>query len=213
MKIKICGLCLPQQIQNFDQLKAGFLGMIFYAPSPRYILAKLNLNQIKQIECKNAQKVAVFVDENIDIIDKILTETHIKTVQLHGTEAPKLCAILKQNKVSVIKTFSVHDDNLFPANIADYNQVCDYFLFDTKSYQKGGSGLKFNWDILFNLDIKKPFFLSGGIGFNDFNRILMSEIIKHPYFSGLDINSRFEWTPGLKNTNKVYQFISSLEAN
>ncbi len=211
MKIKVCGLCLPFQIGQFDLIGADFLGMIFYKPSPRYILNKIRLSEIQEISTQSAQKVAVFVDEDLEIMQTILAASKTTTVQLHGAESVDLCDSLKQKNYTVIKAFNVGSHQIFPQNISAYNKVCDYFLFDTQSTSKGGSGRKFNWDILFNLDIETPFFISGGIELNDLDFILSSNIINHPHFFGIDINSRFEWLPGLKKTNQVQQFIDSIK--
>lgn len=189
MKLKICGMKYSENIQKVATLLPDYLGFIFYEKSPRFFNGKL-----PELS-KSIQKVGVFVNAPIsDILQKI-NEYNLQVVQLHGNESPEICEILKIINIQVIKVFSVDDSFNFEA-IQPYETVCDYFLFDSKGQNPGGNGTTFNWQILEKYPSKKPFFLSGGIGLEELKRI---KELNLPIYA-IDVNSKFETEPGLKNT-------------
>ncbi len=154
-----------------------------------------------------AKKIGVFVDKDFELIMNTIKEYQLKAVQLHGKESPELCRKLLKSDLEVIKAFAV-DDDFEPSVLSDYSDSCSYFLFDTKTHKHGGSGKKFNWDILQSLDYSLPFFLSGGIGPEDANAI---RSLRLNNLIGIDLNSRFEDAPAIKNFDKLSAFIKEIK--
>lgn len=203
MNIKVCGITELKQLQQLEGLDMDFAGMIFYKESPRYIGNKLSAKEVKKADF-DLKKTGVFVNpELIDVLDAI-DEYGLEVVQLHGDESPEMCDDLS-TEVEVIKAFRVTDDTDIDEMVAEYDAVCDYYLFDTGGLKEtlGGTGKQFDWAILNKAKIEKPFFLSGGIGVEDVAKI---KAFKHPDFFGVDINSRFETEPGVKDMAKLLQF-------
>jgi len=203
MNIKVCGITEMKQLQQLEGLNIDFAGLIFYKESPRYIGDKISKTELKKADF-DLKKVGVFVNpEMIDVLDAI-DEYGLDVVQLHGDESPEMCEDLS-SEVEVIKVFSIRDGKEdIDKMVADYDAVCDYYLFDKATdYTIGGTGQQFDWGILTKAKIEKPFFLSGGIGVEDAAKI---KAFKHPDFFGVDINSRFEKEPGIKDMSKVLQF-------
>jgi phosphoribosylanthranilate isomerase len=201
MKVKICGIKNVEEIQRIDsKCEPNYIGLIFHQPSSR------NFDESSIIAQSNAKRVGVFVDQKEEyILDKI-KKYHLKVVQLHGNESPELCYRLTAF-VTVIKAFSV-DDNYSFNSTSPYSKACKYFLFDTAvKGQHGGTGKKFNWHKLSEYTGKNRFFLSGGIGPDDFEAILS---IKHPKFFAVDLNSQFEDAPGIKNEKQLNNFIQNV---
>lgn len=203
MKIKVCGMRNTENILSLLALKPDFVGFIFYNKSKRFVTDFPQVNFHKGIK-----KVGVFVNETIDEVLKKVTEYQLDCIQLHGNESVKYCnkirlsKLVSESNVKIIKAFSV--DEKFNFNTTnEYQEVCDYFLFDTKGINYGGNGVKFNWGILQKYEGKTPFLLSGGITKKDADEI---KIIKHSAFEGIDINSGFEIEPGLKNINDIKEF-------
>ena len=199
MKLKICGMKFYDNILQTAALLPDYLGLIFYEKSSRYfdgILPELP---------KSVQKTGVFVDENYTNIVQKIDQYHLQCVQLHGKESPELCQKL-QDHALVIKVFSI--GNTFDFNILiPYEKSCDFYLFDTKGPLKGGNGVPFDWSVLGQNPSKKPYFLSGGISINDLGEI---KKLAFPTLYGVDINSRFEQEPGLKNIELLREFKSKL---
>ncbi len=190
MKIKICGMKYPENILEVSQLLPDYLGFIFYEKSSRYFDGK-----IPKIP-KTIKKVGVFVDSTFDEIISKIEKYDLDLIQLHGNETPKFCKNFKNSNVEIIKVFSVDDD--FEFNVLEhYEQVCDYFLFDTKGKLHGGNGVTFNWQILENYKSKKPLFLSGGIGIEEIE--LVKALQCNVSIHAIDVNSKFEIELGLKN--------------
>ncbi len=188
IKIKICGMKYTNNIVEVSHLQPDYLGFIFYEKSTRYfdgILPNIS-NSIK--------KVGVFVNETEENIITKIKKYHLDLVQLHGNELPELCKNLQINDVEIIKVFSVDDDFNFK-ELEKYETVCDYFLFDTKGKLHGGNGYAFDWNILKKYKSEKPLFLSGGIGIEEIAKIKQLNL---PIYA-IDINSKFELQPGLKN--------------
>ncbi|WP_299224939.1 phosphoribosylanthranilate isomerase [uncultured Psychroserpens sp.] len=197
MKLKVCGMKYKDNINEVAQLQPDYLGFIFYEKSKRYFES-----QIPQLP-KSIKKVGVFVNAEIDHIIAMINKHSLNTIQLHGQETPKLCKYLQENGIGVIKVFSINNNFNFSV-LKPYEDVCDYFLFDTKGELPGGNGYTFNWDILNNYPSSKPFFLSGGIGLNEIKKLKdfkKNEASKYCY--AIDVNSQFEIKPGYKNTNEL----------
>lgn len=208
MNIKVCGITEMKQLQQLEGLNIDFAGLIFYKESPRYIGDKISKSELKKADF-DLKKAGVFVNpEMIDVLDAI-DEYGLDVVQLHGDESPEMCEDLS-SEVEVIKVFSIKDGKEdIDKMVADYDAVCDYYLFDKATdYSIGGTGQQFDWTILSKAKIEKPFFLSGGIGVEDAAKI---KAFKHPDFFGVDINSRFEKEPGIKDMGKVLQFRQALK--
>lgn len=205
MLIKICGLREPKNIDEIIQLEPDMIGFIFYKNSPRYA-KKVDKKYLKTIP-KSIKKVGVFVNEKLENILTIIRNYSLDAVQLHGSENHELCKILKEEaNIIVIKVFSIMDAYNFKVT-KEYEDVVDYFLFDTKTDLYGGSGKKFNWKILNEYRGTKDFILSGGIELSDAKAIRK---IKHPRMIGLDLNSKFEIKPGLKNLTLLKEFLYEL---
>ena len=204
VKIKICGMRDAENMRQIAALAPDFFGLIFYPKSPRFIsVAEAeNLPHFPEI-----RRVGVFVNENSEVILETAVKAKLSFVQLHGDESPAFCLELKKrnSELRIIKVFNIGAD--FDARVLkDYEAVCDYFLFDTKTDKRGGSGEIFDWTILQNLDLQKPFFLSGGIGAeNVFEAIAACENL--PLFA-LDFNSRIESAAGVKSfamVNEIFR--------
>lgn len=202
MNIKVCGITDMKQLQQLDGLDIDFAGLIFYPDSPRYVAGKLSPKDVKKADF-DIRKTGVFVNpELIDVLDAI-DEYGLQVVQLHGDESPGLCEDLSA-EVEVIKAFRIRGNEDINALVAPYDAVCDYYLFDTGGLKEsfGGTGQQFDWGLLAGARIEKPFFLSGGIGVEDLARI---RAFKHPDFFGVDVNSKLEISPGVKDMSKVLQ--------
>ncbi|MDR0428294.1 MAG: phosphoribosylanthranilate isomerase [Dysgonamonadaceae bacterium] len=205
MKIKVCGMKYPDNIKEVNQLPIDMMGFVFYDKSPRYI-DNLSPDVMKTIN-PEIRRTGVFVDASIEKIQEAVYRYSLDIVQLHGNESPEFCQSLKQNDIKLIKAFSIEVPEDFNPTKLYENQI-DYFLFDTKTAQYGGSGRKFDWEILSFYQGNIPFILSGGINESDTDRI---KNIKHPAFAGIDLNSRFELSPGLKDIKKLNKFVQHIK--
>lgn len=205
LKIKICGMREPENITEVAALNPDFMGFIFYPSSPRYAGLTLNAETLHKIS-PPIIKTGVFVNEDFSSIIRSVEKFFLDCVQLHGNETQDLCYRLKETGIRVIKTFSISAKHNFK-DCSDFIACTDYFLFDTSTSVFGGSGNKFNWKELNKYDLDHPFFLSGGISPNDFNNL---HEVGNPSFYGIDLNSRFEIKPGLKETAILKKFISEI---
>jgi len=227
LKIKLCGLTDIANIREADALDVMMLGFIFYPKSKRYVGSSFSVPQ-----GLSAKKTGVFVDASVAEIERIVNENQLNAIQLHGHESPTMCKSLKREDLMVIKAFGI--DHYFDFKIVEpYLSVVDLFLFDTATAGKGGSGKKFDWHLLEKYTYEKPFLLSGGIGPEDAGlvnafrhtslRHLVSSCVPdekglspchpsllHPSLYGIDLNSRFEDQPGIKNIEQLKQFINTL---
>lgn len=200
--IKICGMADTAIMKNLADMEIDMLGFIFYPRSPRYVAGKIDPANIAALP-EHICKAGVFVNEDELVMEQLATQYHLDTLQLHGSETPQTCQKLKAKGFSIIKAFNLTKKNDFEA----YAPYCDYFLFDTPSEQHGGTGAKFDWSLLDTYQGKVPFLLSGGIGPYDAEEILE---ISHPMLAGVDINSQFETSPGIKNIEQIKKFIHKL---
>jgi phosphoribosylanthranilate isomerase len=203
LKIKVCGMKYTANREAVEKLPVDWLGFIFYAPSKRFV----GTDPERFLFDAEKPKVGVFVDENAFEILALAKNLGFEWVQLHGRENPKTCQLLKRQGLKIIKAFSV-DENFDFETTLPYEKVANYFLFDTKTENHGGSGKKFNWAVLDKYDGHIPFFLSGGIGPSDAEEILK---INHPKLTGVDVNSGFEDEPGIKNMDKLKKFIEEIK--
>ena len=206
MKLKVCGLTKMDQIQELISLNVDFLGFIFYEKSPRFVLNHLSLVEISEINHQG--KVGVFVNETVEKIAEISEKAKLNFIQLHGDEDEEFILSLSQRlskDVKIIKVFRVGTQNL---KLETWNlEQIDYFLFDTDSKAFGGTGQTFDWQILNEIEIPKPYFLSGGISLENIHQL--ATINQQPI--ALDINSKFETEPGIKDLEKIKTFKSLLK--
>lgn len=216
MNIKVCGITDLKQLQELDAMEIDFVGLNFYKGSPRYVVDKIFPEEIKNGDF-TIKKVGVFVNESLEKIMSVVDDYGIDIVQLHGDETPPLCSQLSQG-IEVIKAFRLNDKTTsIEELIEQYDDACDYYLFDAGGYSSpfeikkgatfGGSGKQFNWELLNGKRIEKPFFLAGGIGLPDAVKV---KTFDHPDFFAVDINSRFEVSPGLKDLDMVRMFAQVL---
>src|SRR5690606_9659775 len=191
--IKICGLMKPANIDEVLSLNPQYIGFIFYPSSSRFV-GELDQEYIKSL--KNVKKTAVFVNATVDAIVEIVKKYQFDAIQLHGNESAAFCQDLKERTgLEIIKAFGI--DSEFDFNqLEAYLLNVDYFLFDTKTSRYGGSGNVFNWDVLKKYSYDKPYFLSGGIGPDNFSD---AYTFKDERLYAVDLNSRFESAPGIKN--------------
>lgn len=210
MKIKVCGMKYYQNISDLTSLDIDMMGMILYPKSARYVgnISEYEVSKIHySLSARNIKKVGVFVNSNSKDILHTIKEFKLDYVQLHGNETPDFCRELKQ-QVNLIKAFSISEEADFEQTNL-YEGICSYFLFDTKTSLYGGSGQKFDWTILKAYQGQTPFLLSGGISANDAKDI---KCIEHPLFSGIDLNSRFEVEPAMKDINLLTAFLKELQS-
>lgn len=209
MRIKVCGMTQPEQVERLPDMGATFAGFIFYPKSPRYVFRHLTSAQIKKINTIN--KVGVFVNASVEEVLLMVDECRLHMVQLHGDESAKYCERIA-DYVSVVKAFRLSDNDSIEWMIRPYMDVCDMFMFDTIGAGYGGTGKKFDWNMLKGSSIGKPFFLSGGIQPEDTNALkeFKEEPVSKALFA-IDINSKFETSPGIKDMSKVEKFIRDLK--
>ncbi|SHH00329.1 phosphoribosylanthranilate isomerase [Flagellimonas flava] len=207
MKLKVCGMKYnPTEVA---ELQPDYMGFIFWEPSSRFFHGKTPDLPT------TIKKVGVFVDAAIDEIAQKVEQHGLQSVQLHGAESPELCQSLKNRfpELEIIKVFTIKDSFNFEL-LTPYETVCDYYLFDTKGKLPGGNGYTFDWSILEDYPSTKPYFLSGGIGpdsTEELKSFLHSPASK--YCQVIDVNSKFEIEPGLKNIEKLSEFKELLTNN
>ncbi len=210
MKLKVCGMKYQDNMAQVAALQPDYFGFIFYDKSARFFEGA-----IPELS-ENIKKVGVFVDAAIDEIIEKVNVYNLQLVQLHGNESPTFCKLLGAELASVahpteiIKVFSIKDEFNFEI-LKPYESVCHYYLFDTKGKLPGGNGYTFNWKVLENYSSTKPYFLSGGIGLNELDKVksfLQNDESKYCY--AIDVNSRFEIEAGLKDIELIKEFKNKL---
>lgn len=199
MIIKVCGMRDADNIRAVEQLNIDFMGFIFWLKSSRFV------SEHPAYLPTNCKRVGVFVNETIEQVCRIADEYGLDYIQLHGNESPTYINQLK-GSFSIIKAFNIANPTDLEQTKA-YEGIVDTFLFDTKGKSVGGNGEKFDWDVLKVYKGETPFLLSGGIGPDDASCI---KTFHHPNCIGIDLNSRFEIAPGLKDISKLKTFINSL---
>jgi len=204
MKLKVCGMKYQDNIEAVANLQPDFLGFIFHEQSPRHFEGVIN-------DLPNSiHKVGVFVDKTVEFIANQIVKHKLSAIQFHGHESPEMCRILKSTNAKVIKVFSIKDTFDFSV-LVPYEEVCDYYLFDTKGKLPGGNGYSFNWDILTDYPSTKPFFLSGGIGLDQVEDLKkFQESSASEYCFAIDVNSKFEIEAGLKTIEELRMFKQTL---
>jgi len=219
-KLKVCGLTQLSQIRELVALKIDFLGFIFYEKSPRYVLNHLNLDEISEINHQG--KIGVFVNEDLEKIIEIAEKAGLNFIQLHGDESDDFILELRKKlkpEVGIIKVIRIGNqesevrrkiEKVFDSAQIDNQQpaTINYLLFDTDSKAFGGTGKSFDWNILNEIEIPLPYFLSGGISLENFHKL--STINHQP--TVLDINSKFEIEPGIKDLEKIKEFINKYKS-
>lgn len=206
IKVKVCGMSDPLNVREIAEARPDFMGFIFYPGSPRFTGAFPDMALFTNVP-PGILKTGVFLNEKIDsILDKAKI-ADLEIIQLHGDESHSFCSELKASGLKVIKVFKVNHDFNFDM-ITPFISSSDYFLFDTNSEQHGGSGKKFDWIKLNGYSVDKPFLLSGGIGPDDVEKI---KSLKNIGLYAVDINSRFETSPGIKDADSVKKFIEEIK--
>lgn len=205
MLVKICGMKQPDNIRQVANLLPDMMGFIFYPKSSRYI-GDPAPDMIRGLPAQ-IRRVGVFVDEEYERLLTLTIRYGIDAVQLHGSESPRFCAKLREKGLLVIKALGIAGSDDF-RRTSDYEEVCDLLLFDTLSKSFGGTGLSFDWKLLECYRGKIPFVLSGGIGPDGLQAI---KEIAHSHFAGIDLNSRFEISPGHKDLVLLSHFLHSLK--
>jgi len=199
MIIKTCGMRDADNIQAVSELRIDWMGFIFWPPSSRYVSEKPSFLPTRQ------KRVGVFVDARIEEVRSKADEYALDLIQLHGSESPAFCEWLKANsRQQLIKAFNIATQEDLEQTIP-YEGLVDYFLFDTKAKMVGGNGTQFDWSVLSAYQGNTPFLLSGGIGPDDAEKV---RNFHHPQLAGIDLNSRFELSPALKDIEKLKQFIT-----
>ncbi len=232
VRLKVCGMKYQDNITQVAALQPDYLGFIFYEKSAR----NFDKDQIPELP-QSIKKTGVFVDAELDFVLEKIKAHNLQAIQLHGNESPEYCNALKRHyeerndevissketdgfhlekksrndeSFEIIKVFSIKDEFNFDI-LKPYEAVCDYFLFDTKGKLPGGNGYTFDWNVLRDYPSTKPFFLSGGIGLNqiaDLKKFQQSEASKYCY--AVDLNSKFEIEPGLKDIENLKAFKKNL---
>ncbi|MDE3212429.1 MAG: phosphoribosylanthranilate isomerase [Bacteroidota bacterium] len=203
MNLKVCGITNLDQLVDIDRLGVQFGGFIFYDQSPRFVDEKFSPEDLRKLDLK-IKKVGVFVNATEEEIMEKVETYGLDMVQLHGDETPGFCKTIS-SQVTVIKVFRInaYNEQNIDWMVKPYEEYCDYYLFDTNRKQEyGGTGEKFDWNLLLENKINKPFFLSGGIGLSDLEKL---KTFSHPFFFCVDINSRVELQPGIKDLGAVHQ--------
>ena len=201
---------MKHNIEEVAELQPDYLGFIFWKPSKRFFDGSIpKLSQ-------NTGKVGVFVDANIDEILNRTNKYELNAIQLHGNESPEFCAKLKEHfeneniKIDILKVFSIKDSFDF-SQLSPYEKSSDFFLFDTKGKLPGGNGYQFYWEALKGYPSKKPYFLSGGIGPGELDNVLeFLQKEESKYCHAIDVNSKFEISPGVKEIDKLKKFKNRL---
>ena len=200
--VKVCGMREAENIREVEALGIDLMGFIFWPKSGRYV------SERPAYLPTNCKRVGVFVDEDIETVKRIADDYALDYIQLHGHELADYCAQLRGFKL--IKAFNIATTEDFKQT-EPYTGIVDYFLFDTKGKSVGGNGEKFDWSVLSAYDGNTPFLLSGGIGPDD-AEVLTSHFspLTSKKCAGIDLNSRFEQAPGLKDINKLKDFLNAL---
>ena len=210
IRIKVCGVTLPAQLEAFDEMGVDLAGFIFYPKSPRYMVDKIPADYLRRFKGRIA-KVGVFVNMPYEELMRTVEDYRLDMVQLHGDEIPRYCEQVA-NYITVIKAFRLSDNDPIDWIAKPYDEACDMFMFDTLGAGYGGTGKKFDWNVLKSSAIDKLFFLSGGIEPGDEGKLkdFVNEDIAKKIFA-VDINSRFETSSGVKDIDQVKMFVNNLK--
>jgi len=210
-RIKVCGMTLPEQVNALDEMGVDFAGFIFYQKSPRFVRNKITPEKMRKIKGRIA-KVGVFVNMPYEDLMKTVEDYRLDMVQLHGDETPRYCEQVA-NYISVIKAFRMSDNDPVEWIVRPFHEGSDMYMFDTLGAGYGGTGKKFDWNILKTNTINKLFFLSGGIEPGDEENLKSFE--QDPAAKKLfaiDINSKFELSSGVKDIERIRRFVNNLRS-
>lgn len=209
LRIKVCGVTMPGQLEALEEMGVDLAGFIFYPRSPRYMADKIASDYLRRFKGKIA-KVGVFVNMPYDELMRTVEDYRLDMVQLHGDEIPKYCEQVA-NYITVIKAFRLSENDPIDWMAKPYDEACDMYMFDTLGAGYGGTGKKFNWNMLKNSTLDKLFLLSGGIEPGDEEKLyeFKNEVFAKKLFA-VDINSKFEISPGVKDISKVRTFVNNL---
>jgi phosphoribosylanthranilate isomerase len=208
MQLKVCGITQIDQLLALQEIGVDYAGLIFFEGSPRFVgLHDFQASVIKQNDI-SIKRIGVFVNAKEDEILKAVDDWKLEMVQLHGEESPVFCEKIS-NHVKTIKAFRVKEEESLAYKIAPYENAVEYFLFDAMGKQYGGTGNKFDWKVIVEANIQKPYFLSGGLGPDDVADIQLFGQANINCFA-IDVNSRFEVKPGVKNIEIVRTFTERL---
>lgn len=204
MKLKVCGMRDSQNIRELLKLQPDYMGFIFFEKSPRNVGNDLDAQLLLSFP-KTTQKVGVFVNEPLDSLRATVRKYKLDYVQLHGDESVEYVGELYADGIKVIKVFSVGNEAFDFSLLKPYKSFVDFFLFDTKGKERGGNGVTFDWKVLEAYDQSVPFLLSGGI---DLENIAKLDELKGMNLHAIDVNSKFELEPGLKDIERVRELKS-----
>lgn len=217
MQVKVCGMREPDNIQELLALPIDMMGFIFYPESSRYVGSQKELPNWIAAHADDfnlIKKTGVFVNAGTPDVLNAIHDYELDLVQLHGTESLGYCQELELlwsassiRKASLVKAFSI-DETFDFASTSAYEAYCTFFVFDTKGAGFGGTGQQFDWALLEKYTGSTPFLLSGGIAPESVSAILNLE---HPLLMGVDINSKFEIAPGLKDVERVGRFVQQIK--
>jgi phosphoribosylanthranilate isomerase len=203
LKLKVCGMREENNLSQLIELYPDFIGLIFHEKSSRDVTESLDIRLPDEISL-----TGVFVEESESFILEKVAKYTLKAIQLHGHESPEFCKKLQDKGLLILKAFNIHEAFDFSTTIP-YQGLCTYFLFDAFGKKAGGNGITFNWKLLDSYTGETPFLLSGGI---DENMAENLKEVRHPLFKGVDINSKFELKPGLKDIEKIKLFKEQIKS-
>lgn len=200
MQIKVCGMRIPENLEKVCALGPDYVGYIFYPGSKRFVGSKPD-PALFRLPPPSIIKVGVFVNEQISRIKELQKEHKLDMVQLHGNESATYCRELLDAGIQVIKALNPD------SGWEEYADAVPFFLFDTPDPGWGGTGKKFDWNLITKRSVPRPFLLSGGIGPEDAGVV---RELEHENFHGIDINSQFELSPGEKDIQRLKRFITEI---
>jgi phosphoribosylanthranilate isomerase len=202
MKVKVCGMREHENIKEVASLMPGYLGFIFYPGSPRFVGDHFQMPEID----KSIKKVGVFVNATTESILAKGVVNELDVLQLHGAESVEQCEELRSHNMLIIKAFSVSNEFNFQ-HVKPYQEVVDYFLFDTKGKYFGGNATRFDWSVLKKYNQQTPFFLSGGLKPEYIEEV---KALSDMNIYAIDVNSGVETSPGVKDVTKVRAIIEGI---
>ena len=209
MRLKVCGMTGIAQLKELEMIGVDFAGLIFYPQSPRYAMKFGLTPELLKKEKLRINRVGVFVNEEHDTVLRTVDKWKLDMVQLHGDESPRYCEHIS-NHVNTVKAFRIGKNENLPYKTFPFNDLVDLYLFDTMGKQYGGTGEQFKWDLLCHAPVPKPYFLSGGIGPEDVDQLSQFSENEKKLFA-IDVNSKFEQSPGVKDMNKVKDFFNAIK--
>jgi phosphoribosylanthranilate isomerase len=204
VKIKICGMRDPVNILAVAETKPDYLGFIYYNGSPRFVGPNFQAPGLDN----GIKRVGVFVNQSLEVIVQEMERNKLDAVQLHGHESPGFCFSVKSMGIEVIKAFSI-DANFDFDQTASYQEAADFFLFDTRGKNFGGTGIAFDWSLLKAYKGSTPFFLSGGLYEQNISQLAS---IEHPSLYAIDLNSGVEDAPGVKSVQRIKNIIETVKS-